>query len=193
MTAAELSVKLGKSPTWVGQRLNLTKLDEKIQALVDDGTINLTNAIAMSKLPVEEQGTFVERAITMTPAEFTPTVNARIKEVRDAKRQGRDPNAGEFVAGRAPAEARRDQERAGPPRGRARDHQGAGPAQARGDLEGRDRLGPPGRPGERRGRQGEARRPQGREEADNREARKKKRRDQGRHRRQGPGEGDGRR
>jgi len=97
MTAAELSVKLGKSPTWVGQRLNLIKLDEKIQALVDDGTINLTNAIAMSKLPVEEQGNFVERAMTMTPAEFTPTINARIKEIRDAKRQGREAQPAEFV------------------------------------------------------------------------------------------------
>jgi ParB/RepB/Spo0J family partition protein len=97
MTAAELSVKLGKSPTWVGQRLNLTKLDEKIQALVDDGTINLTNAIALSKLPVEEQGNFVERAMTMSPAEFTPTVNARAKEVRDAKRQGREASPSEFV------------------------------------------------------------------------------------------------
>ena len=57
MTAAELSVKLGKSPTWVGQRLNLIKLDEKIQALVDDGTINLTNAIAMSKLPPRSRAT----------------------------------------------------------------------------------------------------------------------------------------
>jgi ParB/RepB/Spo0J family partition protein len=98
MTATELSVKLGKSPGWVGQRLGLIKLDDKIQSLVDDGTINLSNAIAMSKLPVDEQGNFVERAMTMTPGEFTPTVNARAKELRDAKRQGRDPSASEFVA-----------------------------------------------------------------------------------------------
>lgn len=97
MTATELSVKLGKSPGWVGQRLGLIKLDEKIQKLVDDGTINLSNAIAMSKLPAEEQGNFVERAMTMTPGEFTPTVNARAKELRDAKKQGRDPSPSEFV------------------------------------------------------------------------------------------------
>lgn len=97
MTAAELSVKLGKSPTWVGQRLGLVKLVPSIQKLADDGTINLTNAIAMSKLPGDEQPNFVERAMTMQPAEFTPTVNARVKEIRDAKREGRSAAPSEYV------------------------------------------------------------------------------------------------
>ena len=34
---------------------------------------------------------------TAPSSTITPTINARVKEVRDAKRQGRDPNAGEFV------------------------------------------------------------------------------------------------
>lgn len=97
MTATELSVKLGMSPTWVGQRLGLVKLDAKVSSLVDDGTINLSNAYALAKLPPDEQGPFVERAITMPPAEFTPTVNNRVKEIRDAKREGRAPKTQEFV------------------------------------------------------------------------------------------------
>lgn len=97
MTAQELSVKLGMSPTWVSQRLGLVKLDDKVSSLVDDGTINLSNAYVLAKLPVEEQASFVERAMTMPPAEFTPTVNNRVKELRDAKRQGREAKPTEFV------------------------------------------------------------------------------------------------
>lgn len=98
MTAAELAVKLGMSPSWVGQRLGLLKLDKKVADLVEDGTINLSNAYVLAKLPPEEQGNFVERAMTMAPSEFTPTVNSRAKELRDAKRQGREATTQEFIA-----------------------------------------------------------------------------------------------
>lgn len=97
MTSAELSVKLGMSPTWVAQRLGLVKLDGAVAELVDENTINLSNAYVLAKLPPDEQRNFIERAITMAPAEFTPTVNARVKEIRDAKRQGREAAPTEFV------------------------------------------------------------------------------------------------
>lgn len=98
LTAAQLAGQLAKSPSWLNDRLGLTKLEDSIAGLVDEGKINLSNAYALSKLPVEEQANFLDRAMTMTPQQFIPTANARTKELRDAKRQGRDPNAvTEFV------------------------------------------------------------------------------------------------
>lgn len=97
MTINDLAGKLAKSPSWVSERLGLVKLADEIASLVDAGRINLSNAYAMAKLPAEEQKEFVERALTMTPQEFVPTVNTRVKEIRDAKRQGRDANPQEFV------------------------------------------------------------------------------------------------
>lgn len=90
MTIAELAAKLARSPSWVSERLGLVKLEESIASLVDEGKVNLSNAYALAKLPADEQANFVDRAMTMTPQEFVPTVNARVKELRDAKRQGRD-------------------------------------------------------------------------------------------------------
>ena len=49
-------------------------------------------------MPAAEQANFIDRAMMMTPQEFVPTVNARVKEIRDAKRQGRDLAPAEFVA-----------------------------------------------------------------------------------------------
>jgi ParB/RepB/Spo0J family partition protein len=97
MTVSELAGKLAKSNTWLSERLGLIKLDEKVAGLVDEGKINLSNAYALAKLPADEQASFVERAITQSPQEFIPSVNSRVKELRDAKRQGRDPNKPDFI------------------------------------------------------------------------------------------------
>lgn len=97
MTTSELATTLSKSPTWLAERLGLTKLAEAIANLVDEGKVNLSNAYALAKLPAEEQPNFLDRAMTMSPQEFVPTVNGRIKELRDAKRQGRAATPAEFV------------------------------------------------------------------------------------------------
>ncbi len=98
LTTAQLADQLAKSPSWINDRLNLTKLASEIAVLVDEGKINLSNAYALSKLPEEEQPNFLDRAMTMQPQEFLPTANARTKELRDAKRQGRDPNSASVFA-----------------------------------------------------------------------------------------------
>lgn len=90
LTASELASRLSKSSSWLSERLGLTKLAENISSLVDEGKINLSNAYALAKLPPEEQPNFLDRAMTMTPQEFVPTCTARVKEIRDAKRAGRD-------------------------------------------------------------------------------------------------------
>lgn len=97
LTATQLANKLNKSVTWLNDRLSLTKLLEGIQRLVDEGKINLSNAYLLAKLPEEEQGNFVDRAVSMSPQEFTPTVLQRKNEIDKARRQGRDPKAAEFV------------------------------------------------------------------------------------------------
>lgn len=97
MTETELANKLGKSGAWIKERLGLTKLPEKIASLVDDAKINLTNAYALAKLPVEEMVDWIDRAMTQNPQEFIPALNTRAKELKDAKRQGLDPAAAEFV------------------------------------------------------------------------------------------------
>lgn len=91
MTEAELAKRLGKSPMWISQRLGLNKIDNpQILELINSGRISLSNAYALAKLPAEELANFVDRAITQVPDEFIPLVNARVKEIKDAKRQGQD-------------------------------------------------------------------------------------------------------
>lgn len=96
MTIVELATQLSKSPSWLSERLHLVKLNKDIAALVDENKINLSNAYALAKLPPEEQPAYLERAQTMSPQEFVPTAAARVKEIKDAKRQGRSAAPQEF-------------------------------------------------------------------------------------------------
>ena len=97
MTESELAVKLCKSPVWIKERLGLTKItNSEIAALINDGKISLANAYALAKLPENEQADFVERAITLKPDEFVGLVQARAKEIKDAKRQGTEAGVTEF-------------------------------------------------------------------------------------------------
>lgn len=97
LTIAELSAKLGKTPKWLSDRLSLVKLTEPIQKLVDENKVNLTNAYALAKLEADEQVNFLDRAMTQQPSEFVPAVNARVKELRDLRRQGKDKQEESFV------------------------------------------------------------------------------------------------
>jgi ParB/RepB/Spo0J family partition protein len=98
MTISDMAARIAKSPSWVQQRLNLLKLEKSIQALVDDGKITVANAVALSKLPTDEQPNYVDSAITMNTDEFAPVVQARAKELKDASREGRQAKPAEFVA-----------------------------------------------------------------------------------------------
>lgn len=111
MTESELANRLAKSPSWLKERLNLVKLKDSVQKLVDDGTIKLANAYSLAKLPEEEQELFAERAATMSPAQFLPVVNGRVKELRDAARQGREakPETFQPVAHLRPVAALKDE------------------------------------------------------------------------------------
>lgn len=98
MTESELAQKLGVSPQFIQQRLSLTKVEnEDILKLIDDGKICLSNAYALAKLPVEEQAEFLDRAMTQNPDEFIPAVQSRVKEIKEARRQGKDAGDAGFV------------------------------------------------------------------------------------------------
>jgi len=90
LTLSEVAEKLSQSPAWVTQRLGLLKLHDEVQKLVDDSKISLPNAYSLSKLPKDEQLNFLDAAMSMPAAEFSPTVTARVKALRDAARQGRE-------------------------------------------------------------------------------------------------------
>ena len=96
LTVVELAHKIGKSPTFIHGRLSLLKLHENIQRLVDDGKITLSNALPLCKLPKDEQLGFVDLAMQASPAEFVPEVNKRVKEIREARKAGRDTAPQEF-------------------------------------------------------------------------------------------------
>jgi len=97
LTLAEMSSRIGKSPTWVSARLNLLKLDKNIAKLVDDGKIKVSNACQLAKLPPEEQLNYIDQAISMSSDEFVPIVQARAKDLREAAKQGRKAASAEFV------------------------------------------------------------------------------------------------
>ena len=91
MTESSLAEELGKSPKWIQDRLGLNKIEnEKIKTLINEGKIKLANAYTLAKLPPEEQVNYVDAAMQDKPDEFLPKVNKRAKEIKDAKRQGRD-------------------------------------------------------------------------------------------------------
>lgn len=91
LTEAALASKLGKSGTWVKERLNLANgiKNEKIIALVDEGKITLANAYALAKLPEDVQPEYVDRALTLSPAEFMPLAAERNKQIKEERRKGR--------------------------------------------------------------------------------------------------------
>jgi len=90
LTISEVSKKLSVTNQWLENRLSLTNLTAEIGELVNEGKIKLSNAYNLAKLPVEEQVNFVDNAMTMGPQEFPGVVSQRVKELRDAKRQGRE-------------------------------------------------------------------------------------------------------
>lgn len=97
MTESELAQRLGKSSAWIAGRLSLHKIaSETTRKLIDDGKIGLSNAYALAKLPAEEQADWTDRAMTLSPDEFIPQTTARMKEIREARRKGKDAKPAEF-------------------------------------------------------------------------------------------------
>lgn len=89
-TMKDLADKLGRSPQWIEQRLQLLGIRaDAIKEAIDKGTIPLTSAYALAKLPETEQENFFSDAMVMEPSQFIPLVTNRVKEINTEKRKGR--------------------------------------------------------------------------------------------------------
>ena len=89
MTRKEVAKAFGIGESYLNQLLNLRFLSEEIQKLLDNGTIGVTNAIQLAKLPVsvieESEGTeedWVKKAGTMTNANFITEVSKTLNELK---------------------------------------------------------------------------------------------------------------
>jgi len=90
ITVAEVAKTIGKSVGWVMARFSLLKLDAEVQKIVDEGKINVANAIALSKIPLEEQKDFAADAITEDSQKFAARVGERVKAIREERKKGGD-------------------------------------------------------------------------------------------------------
>ena len=97
LTISTLADRLSVSTAWLHERLGLVKLNEQVAGLVDNGDICVSNANYLARLPESEQMNFLDRAQTDTPQKFIPEVQARLAEIRAAKREGRDAKPEEFA------------------------------------------------------------------------------------------------
>ena len=87
LTITDLAKRLGKSTTWLNNRLMLTKIKSlRIRDLINVGKIPLSNAYALAKLSANEQINWIDRAQTQRPEEFIPGINARLQQVRHTNR-----------------------------------------------------------------------------------------------------------
>jgi ParB family chromosome partitioning protein len=97
LTMTELAGRLSRSSQWLTERLGLVKLHKEIQEQVDSGTLGLTNAYALAKLPEDKQKDMLQQAISKSPAEFVPMATQLVKELAQARREGRKAETDKFV------------------------------------------------------------------------------------------------
>jgi ParB/RepB/Spo0J family partition protein len=96
MTTTELAERLAVSKSWVDSHLHLAKLVPSIGELVDSGKIVGSNAIALAKLPPDEQLLHLEDAQTESPQTFVGKMADRLKQIKEANRKGRDASPPSF-------------------------------------------------------------------------------------------------
>lgn len=107
LTEAKLATQLGVDLKWLQVRVGLVNLLPSIKDLVDNGTILLTNAAKLAKLPEEEQAAFVDRAVQMPTKDFLGEVDTRLGEIRKAIAEGKKVS-GETYVPQAAARSRAD-------------------------------------------------------------------------------------
>lgn len=96
MTITELGSRLSRDAVWVNNRLGLLKLTPDIQKLVDDDTLKLVNAYALSKLPEDKQAELLQQAISQPAQQFCPMADNIRKELATARREGRKAEVDTF-------------------------------------------------------------------------------------------------
>lgn len=97
MSMMELAQRLGKSYTWLNDRMHLVKLIPDLQPLVNEGKIPLLSAYALAKCPEEMQAQLKEEAQTSSSQDFVIKVNTLLKNHKQAIREGKKPGEQVFV------------------------------------------------------------------------------------------------
>jgi ParB/RepB/Spo0J family partition protein len=97
LTKEQLADRLSVTTKWLNDRLSLLRIEKSLQPLVDAGKIRLAHAFLLAKLPDKEQLEFAEAAQTESIQEFSGHVDARVKEIRKAARQGREAAPTEWL------------------------------------------------------------------------------------------------
>jgi ParB/RepB/Spo0J family partition protein len=98
LTESDLAEKLACSRDFIKQRLSLKRItNEKIQELIEDGTIKLSNAYTLAMLPEEEQDNFIQEAISQPGNKFAAQVAERLKEIKSSTKKGEKPEKREFA------------------------------------------------------------------------------------------------
>lgn len=106
MTISDLARRLNVSSSWVQDRLRLDRnLRDEYKTMADEGEITASNAFVLAKLPPEEQENYIERAQTLSPADFTPLVAMELQNISRNKRGTKaesSPDLPPFVLRRKP-------------------------------------------------------------------------------------------
>lgn len=96
LTKSMLAERVSQSLAWVDARLSLKNLHETLIADVNEGTINLSNAIALTKFPKELQLEHADDARKELPKSFVPRMKNLFKQIKEAKKTGQDAKTSEF-------------------------------------------------------------------------------------------------
>lgn len=97
MTKVELCGRLNKSPKWLDDRLGLLQLKPEYLSMVDDGSLPLSNAYSLSKLPQEIQTDYIDRAKTLNANEFVPLANETATKIKAEKRAGMKSDGEKYI------------------------------------------------------------------------------------------------
>lgn len=97
LTRKDLAAQLSTTPEWIDARLGLVNLVQSIGDMVDAGELPLSNAYLLAKLPSDMQLDHLAEAQIQTNEEFAKHIKATLKEIRDARNEGREVRT-EFVA-----------------------------------------------------------------------------------------------
>jgi ParB/RepB/Spo0J family partition protein len=89
MTFAELARIVHKSPAWVGNRLDLLRLDKRTQLMVDRGEIPIANAYMLAKIPQPYTQDYVNHAKVLPVAEFKALAASVVKKYMECVQKGR--------------------------------------------------------------------------------------------------------
>jgi len=89
MDIAALSVRLKKSPSWIGRLLGLLKLPERVQKSINRGEMPLDSAYLLSKMPRKLAAGLLHDAKTLSATKFRPIATAALKRFHEAVGHGR--------------------------------------------------------------------------------------------------------